>query len=263
MEIAVRTQTPIVSASHPLTNQVIYTLAEPLLPTCHRILDLGCGQGHMTQRLATGLGRLQRPPNQILQACDLFPEGYACPEIPFIQADLNRPLPFDDATFDLIVAVEVMEHIHRFYDLLMECTRILRPGAVLIFSVPNILHMNARLSFLMTGFYDMYIVPTIDSAKAGRLCGHVMPLSLAYLAYGLRRAGFTDISIHPDKRKKSATALALLCHPLLKLGSWWYDRKIQNYDVQVHAENRAILAAMNGFDMLTARSCILKARKPT
>ncbi|MBF0262622.1 MAG: class I SAM-dependent methyltransferase [Magnetococcales bacterium] len=252
----------IPTASHALTNQVIYSLIEPLFPASRNILDLGCGKGHMTQRIANGLIRAGLQPATILTACDIVEEGYACAEIPFVSADLNQALPFEECAFDLIVSVEVMEHIHQFYQLIMECSRILKTGGVLIFSVPNILHINSRISFLATGFFDMYIVPTTDQKMAGRLCGHVMPLSLAYLSYGLRRAGFEAITVHPDKQKKSAVILSVLLHPFFRLGAWYYDRKIQKYDSRVYAENRTILTAMNGFDMLTARSCILMARKP-
>ncbi len=251
----------IASASHALTNQVVYALAEPFLVSGKRVLDLGCGKGHMTRRLADGLARQGVRASEMLTACDVVEEGYACPDIPFVTADLNKPLPFASDSLDLIVSVEVMEHIHVFYELLSECARIVHPGGVLIFSVPNLLHMVSRFSFLLTGFYDMYIVPSTELRNAGRLCGHVMPLSLAYLAYGLRRSGFDEIQIHADRRKTSAAALGLLFYPFLKLGSLLYERKIKAYDRLVYEENQSIIPAMNHWDMLTSRSCILVARK--
>ena len=48
----------------------------------------------------------------------------------------TAPLPFADATFDLVAIFEVLEHVVDDNELLRELARVLRPDGVLFFSVP-------------------------------------------------------------------------------------------------------------------------------
>lgn len=52
-------------------------------------------------------------------------------DIAFRQADL-RALPFDDATFDIVYCVSVLEHTDQYEAIVREFHRVLRPGGVLI-----------------------------------------------------------------------------------------------------------------------------------
>lgn len=44
--------------------------------------------------------------------------------------------PFGDASFDSLLHTEVLEHIYRAPQFLAECRRVLRPGGVMLFTVP-------------------------------------------------------------------------------------------------------------------------------
>ena len=45
-------------------------------------------------------------------------------------------LPFPDNTFDLIVCSEVLEHLHKYTDAIIEINRVLKPGGKFFASVP-------------------------------------------------------------------------------------------------------------------------------
>jgi SAM-dependent methyltransferase len=226
------------------------------------VLDLGAGRGHLARRVAAWFEEQGSAPAEQMLAADLEQAGFQASEVPFRAIDLNQPLPFADASFDLIYSVEVFEHLHRPYDVLRECHRVLKPGGFLVVSTPNILHLQSRLRFFFTGFYDLYQPPSANPANAGRLCGHVMPLHLAYYAYGLRLAGFADTEFAQDKHKGTARALALLLAPLLALSRWSFARGIRRYDAAVYEENREILERANSGTLLTARSLMFATRKP-
>ena len=211
------TPTPIKAGSHRATNDKAFELITARLESGSRILDLGAGRGHLARRIGSWL---EARGEGGLLAADISQEGFEATEVPFRRLNFNEPLPFDDQCFDVIYTIEVMEHLHRPYDLLKECFRVLKPGGWLIASTPNILNLQSRFRFLFTGFWDLYQPPSIDPANGGRICGHVMPLHLAYYAYGLR------------------------------------------YDPTVYAENREVLAMVNGQQMMTARSLIFAARRP-
>jgi SAM-dependent methyltransferase len=253
---------PIRSASHPLTNDRACGLVTQRLTPDSRVLDIGAGRGHMARRVAAWLREAGGDVAAQMVAGDIDPSTFEATEVPFRVIDFNRPMPFDDASFDLLYAIEVTEHLHRPYDFLAECFRLLRPGGWLVVSTPNVLELQSRLRYLLTGFWNLYQPPSIDPANAGRLCGHVMPLHLAYYDFGLRRAGFVETTYHADRRRRGAQALYALLWPLLAWRRARFAREVERYDPAVHAENRAVLSLVNGPLAMTSRSLMFCARRP-
>ena len=107
-----------------------------------RVLDLGCRYGALTQAYVEG--------NEVV-GVDVDREALAHVErlgVQALWADVDEPLPFDDRSFDVAVAGELLEHV-RFPDrLVAEVRRVLRPGGTLVGSVPNVYRLKSRLRFL-------------------------------------------------------------------------------------------------------------------
>jgi SAM-dependent methyltransferase len=106
------------------------------------VLDLGCRSGALTRHLLDG--------NSVvgLDVDAAALEKAAALGIEPLQADVDEPLPLEDARFDAVVAGELLEHL-RFPDALVaEIRRVLRPGGVLVGSVPNAFRVQGRLRFL-------------------------------------------------------------------------------------------------------------------
>ena len=107
-----------------------------------RVLDLGCRSGALTRHLLEG--------NEVV-GLDVDAAALAKAAALGIQtvvADVEEPLPFPDASFDAVVAGELLEHL-RFPDALVaEVRRLLRPGGVFVGSVPNAFRLQSRLRFL-------------------------------------------------------------------------------------------------------------------
>lgn len=112
--------------------------------TGKRLLDLGCRDGSLTQFYVGG--------NDVV-GCDIDREALRrCGEklgIPTQWLDLNERFPFEDASFDVVTAGEILEHVYRPEEFLSEIGRVLRPGGIFIGSVPNAFHLKHRLQFLM------------------------------------------------------------------------------------------------------------------
>jgi len=66
-------------------------------------------------------------------------------------ADLESPLPFSDATFDLVVAKDLLEHLLAPERLLAEMRRVLKPEGRLVLSIPNHFYLPFRLRILFGG----------------------------------------------------------------------------------------------------------------
>jgi SAM-dependent methyltransferase len=95
-----------------------------------RILDAGCGTGRNLVEFAA-LGPVQGvdPAMESVVACrDRGLSGV-------VQGRVEE-LPFDEASFDLLLATDVLEHVHDDVEALRELRRVAAPGALLLLTVP-------------------------------------------------------------------------------------------------------------------------------
>jgi SAM-dependent methyltransferase len=102
-----------------------YALSAALLPA-GRSLDLGCGVGHSHRLLA---------PRETV-GVDIDPRPLAGQGRETHVADM-RALPFADASFASVLAVQSIEHVPDPERALAEARRVLEPGGIAIFVTPN------------------------------------------------------------------------------------------------------------------------------
>jgi SAM-dependent methyltransferase len=224
------------------------------------VLDLGCGVGHMSRRIGRWFSSRGIDPATRVLATDISQERFAASEVRFVQMDARQPLPVAEHSLDCVISIEVIEHISQPYEFLDQCRRLLKPGGTLVLSTPNVGNLQSRVRNLFFGLPSLYEMPSIDPANAARLCGHVMPLNWAYLAYGLRRSGFEGCRLHVDQHKNSSSILYALLWPLVLAGRIGLTRHTRRYDPVVFEENREVLSVINSRDALTSRSLVVEAR---
>jgi SAM-dependent methyltransferase len=100
-----------------------------------RVLDAGCGMGY-------GSAELARVAASVVgvdisgEAVASARERYRLPRLTFLQGSCAA-LPFRAASFDLVVAFEVIEHLKEWGDFLREARRVLAPGGQCLISTPN------------------------------------------------------------------------------------------------------------------------------
>lgn len=200
------------------------------------ILDIGCGSGALLQRIADHYRAQGWNPHEYLLGTDMD-EGFFQAEIPFQASELTKPLNFQMRSFDLVIAMEVMEHVRSPYTLLEEIYATLNPGGKLLFSVPNMMTIGSRFRFLFMGRFQHYDGPSSDPADSDSGKGHINPFPIQYWDYGFRYAGFTDIRYRTDRIKRGALLLATLFSPLMWLGKFLLHRQERNKESRVYQQN--------------------------
>jgi len=101
-----------------------------------RVLDYGCGSGYGTHLLSSRA--------QSITGVDVAPEAvahaqsaYTAPNLAYRTIDPDAPLPFADASFDVVLSFQVFEHVRDTARYLAEIDRVLAPGGVLLLVTPD------------------------------------------------------------------------------------------------------------------------------
>ncbi|MDX6486575.1 MAG: hypothetical protein QOF43_1728 [Gaiellaceae bacterium] len=113
------------------------------------VLDLGCRTGALTQHYVDGNDVVGVDVDQ--SALDAARERLG---IEVAWADVEEHLPFDDASFDVVVAGELLEHLEDPAAAIGHSLRVLKPGGSFVGSVPNAYRLKNRVRFLLGGRPD-------------------------------------------------------------------------------------------------------------
>ena len=71
-------------------------------------------------------------------------------------ADVEQGLPFDDQSFDVIHAGEVLERLYDTKHFFEECHRVLKKGGILLFATPNLNSLENRVRVISGGYLSMF-----------------------------------------------------------------------------------------------------------
>lgn len=145
------------------------------------ICDLGCGNGHITGRLAE-LGFQ-------VTGVDASPSGIAIarrayPNVEFVEALIDRELRLGH--FDLVVSSDVIEHMYRPSDLLEATRALLKPGGQVLLGTPYHGYLK-NLVLAVTGKMDAHFSALHDG-------GHIKFFSVKTLSRLMISHGFEDLS---------------------------------------------------------------------
>ncbi|HEY8280336.1 MAG TPA: class I SAM-dependent methyltransferase [Bdellovibrionota bacterium] len=145
-----------------------------------RFLDVGCGTGGFPERVA-GKGVRQ------VHCCDFEKFDERVNKFQFTKVDLNSALAYPGSNFDVVSALEVIEHLENPRHLVRELHRILKPGGTLLLSTPNNESLTSLLSLCLRGYYSAFA----DSCYPA----HITPVLAVDGQRMLREAGFREITL--------------------------------------------------------------------
>ncbi|GAA2362498.1 class I SAM-dependent methyltransferase [Nonomuraea africana] len=219
-----------------------------------RVLDLGCGGGrHAFEVLRRGADVVAFDMDQseldgvksMFAAMEETGEAVGTGET--VQGTA-LDMPFEDGTFDRVIAAEVLEHIHEDTTAMREILRVLKPGGLAAVTVPAFL--PERISWALSEEY--HTAPG----------GHIRIYTLAELRAKLKATGF-KVGPHHFAHGLHAPYWWIKCavgvdndeHPLVKA-----YHQLLVWDIMKRPRTTRIAEAV--LNQLIGKSVVLYLRKP-
>jgi 2-polyprenyl-6-hydroxyphenyl methylase/3-demethylubiquinone-9 3-methyltransferase len=109
-------------------------IAKTLSP-CSKVLDVGCGAGFLTNYLAS-LGHEVYGVDLSPKSLKIAQEGDLTRSVKYHVADAVK-LPFPNASFDAVAAMDLLEHVESPLKVVSEAGRLLKPGGLFFFHTFN------------------------------------------------------------------------------------------------------------------------------
>jgi len=180
-----------IKADGPLHAQIAETIADVAEPGAS-VLDFGSGEGALCLRLKDG--------GYDVVACDIDEANFKCSgEIHFQKLDnsqdaVNAYIEENADRFDVILGIEIIEHVENPWDYIRNLGRMVKPGGHVIVSTPNVTSKVSRFEYLFKGRLFSF------SDRDVGLSGHINPLTAWELRLIMTEAGYRDVQVRPAGR---------------------------------------------------------------
>jgi 2-polyprenyl-3-methyl-5-hydroxy-6-metoxy-1,4-benzoquinol methylase len=142
---------------------------------------------------------------------------------------LSPPSPFIDGEFDLVLFMDVLEHLATPKSALKEISRVLHRGGYLVLETPNTASLSNRLKAL----FGKSVYANLDYwSNADRFFGHIREYTAAELKWMLNQCGFECVKIKKTDASLFATPIAKKKDRQTKSNdtSWHSSYSAMNYD---------------------------------
>jgi SAM-dependent methyltransferase len=199
-------------------------------PAVGDAMEIGCGEGKMLRTLGRHLPGLR------LHGCDVR-EPASAQGFAFTRLDpATGRLPYDDARFDAVLVMDVLEHVPDPRRLLAEAARVLKPGGRLVGFVPV---EGETLSFYE--FWRRALGPNIyaDTKEHVQAFTHDALRSMLQERFEIRELRY---AYHALGQLMDASFFAATRIPALR-AFWWKDNAYYNKAPQ---KKGALTVTLNG-----------------
>lgn len=149
---------------NPWVEKTLLEHFDGLSPHRVRVLDVGCGGGFLANYLAErgfSVNAIDRSGSSLRVASRHDCGGKVC----YQQADAFE-LPYRDATFDAVCAMDFLEHVEEPWAAIGEASRVLRPKGLLFFYTHN---RNWLSAFLVIKGVSWFVRDTPENLHLYRL----------------------------------------------------------------------------------------------
>ena len=193
------------------------------------VVDVPCGDGRSSA--------LFHARGAQVRAFDLYPEAMRVEGLQAQYADLADGLPLPDASADVLICQEGIEHMPDKVAVLAEFNRVLKPGGTLLLTAPSISNARSRVSMFLTesDFWrrtpptEMDSVWATDDASGRVYFGHLFLVGVQHLMTVCKLSGFSLQQSRRTKPSNTSVVLGVLLYPWLALatllGCALYDKR--------------------------------------
>ena len=188
---------------HALATEHLYPAVLKLLEdapaaTKGRVLDFPAGQGAFAQALLP-LGYKD------IHCLDINAGAFALsdPRVTFQRHDAMQALLYPDGYFDEVFSIEGIEHFESPWTAVRELCRVLKPGGRMIITTPNTFSVDARLKYLLSGYFPRFrpLMLTPDKVMEQNVDdAHISPIYFWQLNYFMLTSGVIVDHLATDAR---------------------------------------------------------------
>ena len=165
------------------------------------VLDVGAGRGDFKAIFRT----------HSYTGLDIYPY----PELD-LAVDLIQTCPFREASFDLVLLANVIEHVYEYRTLVKRCASLLKPGGRLLITVPFLLKLHQEpVDFHRYTRYALSELAAENGLTVELLDGYYNPLALW-------DEGIGNVWQYGVPRVNGI-------HRLIAKGGIWFTQRISNY----------------------------------
>lgn len=155
-----------------------------------KALDVGCGDGDIgskIKKLGIETWGIDVAENSLVKSQE---KG-----LHIVNGDIQKRLPFEDASLDVVFAGEVIEHIADPRYFVTEVNRVLKLGGMFVLTTPNLAGLDNRFKLLVGK------IPRCIEPLSSHHYQHVRPFTLSSLREFLKRGGFTPTDLKSNRIK--------------------------------------------------------------
>lgn len=159
-----------------------------------KILDFGCGEGALSQRLYDiGQTRKKSQRGWEVTSVDVNAKDFKA-NTKFIQLDFNNKemvskfIAENEEKYDLVLGIEVIEHIENRWEYIRNLKKLSKHRGWIIVSTPNITSWYSRVQFFFNGRFHQF-------GNDDRHYGHINPIAADELAYIVEKCNMKIVKI--------------------------------------------------------------------
>jgi SAM-dependent methyltransferase len=171
-----------------------------------KMLDVGCGSGWLADHFEDYTGVDGSP--DAVRAATAKGRNVTL-------ADVDEPLPFDEAAFDGAILKDLLEHVHDPVTVVREVTRVLRPGGLVFASSPD----------AQRWVWDDYTHRRPFTRKAFRLLFADAGYDVERLGYESVMPGTSIVSGLTRSKRRPAPLRAAAWLPVVRRNVWILARR--------------------------------------